>query len=131
MCAPLQRVLVCRPESAGWADEERCRRWGELAYERPPALADARREHGALRELLAQSGAELVELETHADLSLDAVYTHDASMVSDHGAILLNMGKPTRGSEPEAHGRCFGALGIPILGRVEPPATRTLRFKET
>ena len=63
----------------------------------------------------------MVELETDADLSLDAVYTHDASLVTDHGAILLNMGKPTRGSEPEAHGRCYGALGIPILGRVEPP----------
>ena len=117
----MQRVLVCRPESAGWADEERCRRWGELAYERPPALATAQLEHGALRDLLTRSGAEVVELEAYSDLSLDAVYAHDASLVSDHGAILLNMGKPTRGTEPEAHGLCYRGLGIPIVGRVEPP----------
>ena len=108
-------------ESAGWADQERCRRWQELAYKRPPVLAAAEREHDALRELLAKSGAMVVELEAHPHLSLNAVYTHDASLVCDHGAILLNMGKPTRCDEPEAHRRCYGALGIPVLGSVEPP----------
>ena len=122
MCAPLERVLVCRPESAGWAEEAGCGRWEELAYERPPTFSTAEREHCVLRELLAQSGAEVVELEPHPDLSLDAVYTHDASLVSDRGAILLNMGKTTRGCEPEAHGRCFAALGIPTLGSIEPPS---------
>ena len=54
-------------------------------------------------------------------LSLDAVYAHDASFPTDHGMILMHMGKASRRGEADAHQAFFEANGIPVLGRVEPP----------
>ena len=123
MTAPLRRVLVAPPAAAGWEDPARAGRWRELGYLHPPDSAAAEAEHAALRRALEGAGAELVELPTAAGLSLDAVYTHDASLMTDRGAILLCMGKPARAAEPARHGELYHRLGIPIFGRLEPPAT--------
>ena len=37
------------------------------------------------------------------DLSLDAVYTHDASLPTDHGLIVMRPGKPNRVTEGPHH----------------------------
>lgn len=123
MVAPLRRVLVAPPAAAGWGDAARAGRWRELGYLHPPDPAAPETEHSGLRGLLEAAGAEVVELPGAADLSLDAVYAHDASLLTDRGAILLRMGKSARAAEPERHGELYGALGIPVLGRLEAPAT--------
>jgi N-dimethylarginine dimethylaminohydrolase len=123
MVAPLRRVLVARPAAAGWDDPRRAARWPELGYLRPPDAAAAASQHEELRRRLAAAGAEVVDLPAAPGLTLDAVYVHDASLATDRGAILLRMGKPERAAEPARHGELFRALGIPIVGRLEPPAT--------
>jgi N-dimethylarginine dimethylaminohydrolase len=41
--------------------------------------------------------------------------------MSDAGAILMNPGKPNRLPEAQRHGIFFRDLGIPVLGKIEPP----------
>jgi len=53
--------------------------------------------------------------------SLDAVYVHDASLMTDWGAICLRMGKAQREGEPAAHAATYRSLGIPVLGEMTPP----------
>ena len=118
MAGTLRRVLVCNPQTARWDNGPS---WRELGYLREPAIDKASEGHTRLVRALEQAGAEVLELPVDDALSLDAVYAHDASFPTDHGMILMHMGKPTRCGEPEVHGRWFEALDIPVLGRIEPP----------
>jgi dimethylargininase len=43
--------------------------------------------------------------------------------MTDHGAILLRMGKELRRDESAFHARTYGTLGIPILGVIDEPGT--------
>jgi N-dimethylarginine dimethylaminohydrolase len=97
------------------------RQWQALNFSSPPDAARASAEYAAFARLLADAGAEVVELAPHDELTLDAIYTHDASTFSPGGMILCNMGKATRRHEPAAHRRTFDALGVPIAGVIEPP----------
>lgn len=120
---PLRRVLVCPPEAVGWDDTARREAWSDLGYFHAPEVEQARREHEALRARLDEAGAELVLLPPTGELGLDAVYVHDASLMTDAGAILLRMGKAARRGEPPVHGRIYRELAIPVLGAIEAPGT--------
>jgi len=113
MVAPLGRVLVKRPDDAfGSADPVR---WH---YAARPDLEEARREHDDFVAILDGAGCEVVYQESPGLDSADAIYVHDPSIVCDRGAILLNMGKTLRGDEPDAAGRTYESLGVPVLGRL-------------
>jgi N-dimethylarginine dimethylaminohydrolase len=120
MVAPLRRVAVCTPKAAGW--EANGERWQELGYPHPINFVVARAQHEELRRVLEEAGAEVIELDG-SGLSLDAVYAHDASFMTDYGAICLNMGKPARGSEPARHREFYRQLGVQVAGEIRPPGT--------
>jgi N-dimethylarginine dimethylaminohydrolase len=123
MVATLGRVLVCPPSVAGWGDPARAAAAAALGYPSPPSVAAATAEHDALRRALIETGAEVVDLPPAPDHGLDAVYTHDASFMTDHGAVILRMGKPARRGEPARHAAFYQAAGIPILGAIDAPGT--------
>ncbi len=123
MTADLKRVAVCPPAAAGWGDALRADAWGSLGYFHRPELSVADNQHRRLVEILGRAGVEVISLPEGEGLSLDAVYTHDASLVTDHGAICLQMGKGARAGEPARHRELYQSLDIPILGIMEPPAT--------
>src|SRR6202040_4367623 len=97
--------------------------WRELGFQRSPDFAVAQRQHATLRELLRESGAEVVSLPATESLTLDAVYAHDASLASDYGLMLMNPGKKNRVAEARVHADFCGDLGIPVLGEVVQPGT--------
>lgn len=78
-------------------------------------------QYARFRALIEASGAEILWLEDDGDGLADGMFTHDPSLVSDHGAILLRMGKKLREAEVEAHAALYEAHGIPVLGRVIAP----------
>jgi N-dimethylarginine dimethylaminohydrolase len=80
-------------------------------------------QHRRLVDALDRSGIEVISLPEGEGLSLDAAYAHDASLVTDHGAICLRMGKTARTGEPARHAELYRGLDIPILGIMQPPAT--------
>ncbi len=123
MSGALRSVILCTPRAAGWAEPSRSARWSALGYRGAPDAAGAESEHGRLAELLQGCGAEVLSLSPDERLSLDAVYTHDASLITDHGAVLMRMGKPARTNEPACHAELYRRLGIPILGSIEEPGT--------
>lgn len=118
MVGTLQRVLVCAPESAGWNDPKRLAEAQKLGFPRAPVFEVAAAQHRKLCQILQESGAEVSYLPASPDLTLDAVYTHDASLATDFGLIAMHPGKSNRVPEA-AHQREFcGGLGIPTLGEV-------------
>ncbi len=123
MVGPLKRVLVCSPEVAGWRSPADRSRWQELGYLHAPCDESALREHAQLRNELEAAGAEVVLLENTEGATLDAVYVHDPSIVTDAGAVCLRMGKTARETEPGAHRAFYQAMGAVVLGEIEPPGT--------
>lgn len=73
-------------------------------------------EYGQFEKLIAASGAEIVWIEDNNDGLADAMFTHDASIITEHGAVLLRMGKEGRLPEPELHGKVLEAAGVPVIG---------------
>jgi N-dimethylarginine dimethylaminohydrolase len=121
MVGTLQRVMVCRPEAAGWDSPERVAESARLGFPRPPVSSVAHVQHRTLCQILEKAGAEVVYLPVSASLTLDAVYTHDASLATDFGLIAMHPGKPNRVLEAEQHRDFCVGLGIPTLGAIEPP----------
>ena len=96
--------------------------WRRLGWRSAPVLNTLEREHEAFRALLAEAGGEVVEVRGEPG-NLDSLYVYDPVLIVPCGAILLRPSKEGRLGEPEALRPDLEAAGIPILGRLEPPAT--------
>lgn len=116
MWGELRRVLVRRPLS------EDCDAWQAYGWHAPPDVAAAQSEHDAFCALLETAGAEVVVSE-HDPGNPDAIYTYDPTLVGAEGAVLLLPGKEGRRAEPEATVTILTRAGVPVVGRIEPPAT--------
>ena len=97
--------------------------WRELGFQHAPDFAAAQSQHEILCGLLREGGAEVVCLPATESLTLDAVYTHDASLATDYGLVLMNPGKKSRVAEAQAHANFCGQLGIPVFGEIGLPGT--------
>jgi len=106
MTAPLRRVLVRRPATAG--------DWVGAGWRVPDAVALAA-QHEAFCALLAELGAE-VEIAPALEGQVDAVYMHDPLLMTARGGIPLRMRKPARAREPEHAREELERLGVPVLG---------------
>lgn len=118
MAGQLKRVLMRRASSA--MRHAVAREWHYGPGFDPQK---ASRQHDELAALVAASGAKIEWLTDEDDGLADSVFTHDPSLMSDQGAILLSMGKALREREPDLHALAFNRLGIPILGRINKPGT--------
>ena len=112
MVAPLRRVLVRRPATAG--------DWVRAGW-RVPDPATLERQHAAFVELLDHLGVE-VEVAEALDGQVDAVYMHDPLILSANGGIPLRMAKPARMKEPGHAAEELERLGIPVLGTLDGDA---------
>ena len=90
----LRSVLLCSPEVA-FVNSERVKRlWQGLGYTGMPSLEKARAEHRRFAEILQRHNVETLWLEAESEnLSLDAIYVHDAAVVVPGGLVLCRMGK--------------------------------------
>ena len=123
MVGGLRRVLVCSPRTAGWDQAARVQRWRELGFRHAPEFSAAQDQHEKMRRELESAGADVVEMAAADDLSLDAVYAHDASLATDFGLILMRPGKRNRVPEARHHGARCQEIGIPTLGEIRAPGT--------
>lgn len=116
MAAPLKRVMMRSAASA-------MRRANAAEWHYGPGFDPQRAaiEHKGLVDLVAASGAQVEWLTDEDDGLSDSVFTFDPSLMSDHGAIILSMGKALRQPEPGLHEAAYRRMGIPILGRIEAP----------
>jgi dimethylargininase len=116
MTAPLRRVLLRPPHPQDLPF------WREYGWRAEPDPAGIAREHGALCELLAGAGAEVLLAEAPVEGDPDAIYVYDPVLIVDDRAILLRPGKPGRRNEPEALGIDLERAGIPPAGTLAEPA---------
>jgi dimethylargininase len=106
------RPLTLAPEVA----------WTSYGWREPVDPARLREEHD---EFVAQ-------LRLHAEVIVgtpdetgnpDAIYACDPALMTDRGAILLRPGKKGRRGEPFALEKDLDKIDVPVVGRLEAPAT--------
>jgi N-dimethylarginine dimethylaminohydrolase len=85
MTGDLARALVCTPRSAGWNRPDKLARWHDLGFHHALDFTVAESQHDDLCRLLTEAGAVIVPLLPSDSLSLDAIYTHDASFPTAPG----------------------------------------------
>jgi len=119
----LRRVTVCSPKIAGWDKPERAARWRDLGFKNPPDFEKAQSQHDAMCRELEAVGAEVLELPPAQELTLDAVYAHDAALPTDFGLIVMRPGKPNRVPEGKWHSSFGTLLGVPMLAKITAPAS--------
>lgn len=118
MVDPLRRVLVRRPDEAFAVGDPK--RWN---YAARPDLEAARREHDVLVEILEGSGAEVVTHDAPQPDRADSIYVFDPVLMTDAGAVVLQMGKEVRRGEEAALAARLEALGVPAAFRLEGGAS--------
>lgn len=116
MASPIKRVVMRRPGASLRAADAGAWHYGP-SFDADRAIAQYER----FADMVSASGAEILWFEDTGDGLADAMFTHDPSLMTDHGAILLNMGKPLRRAEVDGHAALYEAAGIPVLGRIEAP----------
>ena len=117
----LSRVLLMPLEQAFRDDGQIDREWRALNFTAPPDRGLAIEQYEAFQSLLSACGTQLVEASADPDLTLDAIYVRDASLVTPSGIVSCRMGKAARQHEPAAQRRWLSAGGEPIAGTIEPP----------
>lgn len=120
---PIKRILVKHPKDAYGNQANADAQWKDLNYPAPVSYTKVTEEFEAFAEILRKFVPKISFLPSDPDTGLDSLYTHDPIVPTNKGIIMMNMGKPQRRNEAAAMERYFIQEGIPILGRVDAPAT--------
>lgn len=95
--------------------------WEDLNFLSRPDYKKALKEYEALESLLKKSGTAISYFPQEETVTMDSMYCRDASIITDFGVILCNMGKDQRQPEPAACEREYLKRDMKILGRVTAP----------
>lgn len=117
----VRKILVKHPQDAFHSHLAITEQWERLGYSRRPDLRRAIDEFDMLVDKLESLGSRVEFLPPHPETSLDSIYVRDASILTDQGMILCNMGKDARAGEPRAQAESYEAMGIPVLGEITGP----------
>ncbi len=117
----LTLVALRRPEAA-FVDARRIdSEWQPLGYHAAPDFEGAIEEFDQFEAYLKESGAEIIHLPDAESLTLDSLYVRDALIVTPHGIVLANMGKPARQGEPAINAEFLEGRGLTVAGRIDAP----------
>ncbi|NQW11093.1 MAG: amidinotransferase [Alphaproteobacteria bacterium] len=117
--AALSRVMVKHARDAFVDQPTLDASWRTLNYLARPNFAEACRESDAFIELLQRLGCSVDTAPADRSVGPDSIYVHDPVVVTPRGAVLCNMGKAARSSEPAALRGALKAAGVPILGAIK------------
>jgi len=119
----IKSVMIKPVVAAFRSDDFIAEQWKDLNYLDKPELSASIEEYKGFELLLKRQGREVLCLPENETLSMDSMYCRDASIATDFGMILCNMGKKERLPEPEVQKKFFIENNIPILGEINSPGT--------
>jgi N-dimethylarginine dimethylaminohydrolase len=97
--------------------------WKDLNYLGKPDFGAALKEYESFQSILKKQGAEIHYFPEDSSVNMDSIYCRDASIATNQGMIICNMGKAGRMNEPGAENKVFEVNGISVLGTIKAPGT--------
>ncbi|NNL02726.1 MAG: hypothetical protein HKP39_10660, partial [Eudoraea sp.] len=119
----LESVFIKTAEEAFISEEKLKKEWAVHNYLSKPDLARAKEEYEGFKNLLVRNVPHISCFPKSESVTIDSIYCRDASIATDHGMIICNMGKQARSMEPNAQKKFFEASNIPVLGTIKTPGT--------
>ncbi|NNJ89205.1 MAG: hypothetical protein HKP53_07370 [Eudoraea sp.] len=120
---PLESIFINPVSNTFMGNSEINTQWKALNYLSAPDYETAIAEYSIFEAIIKEHPPDVQFFSKDNTPSLDALYCRDASIATDHGMILCNMGKAARASEPNAQRKVYEKAGIDILGSIEAPGT--------
>jgi N-dimethylarginine dimethylaminohydrolase len=117
-------TLWIKPVKKGFVDQKMINeQWEELNYLSKPVYSKALHEYEQFSSNFRYLENNLKTFGSNDFVKIDSIYCRDASIATDYGMIICNMGKGGRINEPMSHREAFEASGIKILGEIKAPGT--------
>lgn len=119
----LQSVYFKSAQNAFISQDELNNQWKDLNYLERPGFNIAIKEYQDFEKLFHDSEIDLKYFPFDNTVKIDSIYCRDASIATDFGMILCNMGKTGRVNEPKAQKNEYLKNDISILGEIQYPGT--------
>ena len=120
MYTELKSVLIKKPQT--FMSSVDCKKWN---YEYPLNQNLIDKNYTEFLNIIKKFDIKIIELKLKDETNelCDSIFTHDPSIVTNQGAIILNMGKKLRKPEIIEHEKLYRSMGIPIIGKLDDNAT--------
>ncbi len=119
----LQSVFIKPAKHAFVSDAELTAQWQKLNYLSQPDFEHALEEYKIFQSYFANKNIDIHFFPFDEHVKIDSIYCRDASIATDFGMIICNMGKGGRINEPQSHLEIYRLNNIPVLGIIEAPGT--------
>ncbi len=119
----LESVYIKKVKDAFISDEVISEQWKTLNYISQPNLQKSIMEYVNFENFLGKETSELHYFPLDKNVTMDSIYCRDASIATNFGIILCNMGKSGRINEPQSQKKAYNDSGIDILGEISLPGT--------
>jgi len=119
----LKKVYLKSSIDAFVSEEVVASQWNELNYLSKPDLNGALKEYSEFKSIFENNGVEMQFFPSNDHVKMDSIYCRDASIATDFGVIICNMGKEGRVNEPKAQLEEYQKQNIAVLGAIKSPGT--------
>jgi N-dimethylarginine dimethylaminohydrolase len=119
----LKSVYLMSAKNAFVSDIYLNKQWKDLNYLSRPDFDKAIDEYKVFENYLVDENIEIHHFPLDNSVTIDSIYCRDASIATDFGMIICNMGKAGRINEPHSQKQIFIKNDIPILGEINSPGT--------
>lgn len=119
----LASVYLKSAESSFRSEKKLTKQWKELQFLTKPNFEESLKEYNAFQLFFTNKNIETCFFPADQKTSIDSIYCRDASIATDFGMIICNMGKNGRIQEPKAQLETYLQNNVKILGEITFPGT--------
>ena len=119
----LASVYLKSAKNSFLSEEEVLEHWEILQYLSKPNFKKSLEEYAAFQTFFREKNISTCFFPINKKTKIDSIYCRDASIATDFGIIICNMGKQGRIHEPYAQLEAYKMNNINILGEIKFPGT--------
>ncbi len=119
----LASVYLKSAKNSFLSEEELSEHWETLQYLSKPNFKKSLEEYAAFQTFFREKNISTCFFPINKKTKIDSIYCRDASIATDFGIIICNMGKQGRIDEPYAQLEAYKMNNINILGEIKFPGT--------
>ena len=119
----LASVYLKSAESSFRSEKKLTKQWKELQFLTKPNFEESLKEYNAFQLFFTNKNIETCFFPADQKTWIDSIYCRDASIATDFGMIVCNMGKNGRIQEPKAQLETYRQNTVKILGEITFPGT--------
>ena len=119
----LASVYLKSAKNSFLSEEELSEHWETLQYLSKPNFKKSLEEYAAFQTFFREKNISTCFFPINKKTKIDSIYCRDASIATDFGIIICNMGKQGRIHEPYAQLEAYKKHNVNILGEIMFPGT--------